>query len=141
MTPSKRAAALQELRGVVYDQVAVKAARRRTGASMDALNPFAPGQGEVPPFLAGRGSEQALIGDRLSQLAVERTPGSDLILYRPRGNGKTALLEWTLREARALGIKTIDLSSAAIKTEEQLAHQLSLLPSWLGCSAGSRHWA
>ena len=62
-------------------------------------NPFTPGFGELPPFLAGRDREK----DHLRTLARrlrsgERNPGA-VMLHGPRGNGKTVLLWWLESEA------------------------------------------
>lgn len=72
-------------------------------------NPFVPGKGVIPPFLAGREREQSLVRARLEALADDRPPGTDIILYGPRGNGKTVLLEWSLRQAENRGITVIDV--------------------------------
>ena len=104
--------------------------KRRTGqARVDS--PFVPGQGQVPPYLAGRETEQALIRKLFSKLERGRAPGGDLLLYGPRGNGKTALLEWACREARDRKIRTLKLSSKEVRSTEWLAQRLSMLPGWL----------
>lgn len=90
----------------------------------------------MPPYLAGRESEQRLIQSHLDHLVSNAAPGSDIVIYGPRGNGKTALLEWALREARTRKIKTIDFSSKEIQSAEWLEHQLSILPRWLRALRG-----
>ncbi len=55
-------------------------------------NPFVPGDGLVPPFLAGRETEQAVLNKYLSYLNIGRGVPANVILTAPRGNGKTALL-------------------------------------------------
>ena len=72
----------------------------RQQASDPAENPFVPGQGLIPPCLAGRKSERSLIQNHLDQLARKRPLGTNLILYGPRGNGKTALLAWAVGQAQ-----------------------------------------
>ena len=66
----------------------------------DVLGPFQPGPGRMPPFLAGRETEKQLFEGLLQRLRSGKPPPSELILYGPRGNGKTVLLRW-LREAAA----------------------------------------
>ncbi len=55
---------------------------------------FKPGTGVVPPHLAGRKEEQAYFQDCVDDLKDREPPSRDLILYGPRGNGKTALLSY-----------------------------------------------
>ena len=103
--------------------------RRADQASGDS--PFVPGQGRIPPYLAGRETEQALIRNLLSKVEQRKAPASDLLLYGPRGNGKTALLEWACREARNRKIETRKFSSMEVQSTEWLAQSLSMLPRWL----------
>ena len=63
-------------------------------------NLFRPGAGGEPPYLAGRGE---ILGSLLSlseDLRLGRSPARDVILYGPRGNGKTVLLTVFLRRVR-----------------------------------------
>ena len=60
-------------------------------------NPFTPGSGSVPPRLAGRDSELAILAEAMSALREHRAPTSNFIVTAPRGFGKTALLESHLR--------------------------------------------
>ena len=99
-------------------------------------NPFVPGQGLIPPFLAGRGSQQALLGGFLDRLAQKRAPGSDVILIGPRGNGKTALLEWTLRQARARKIDEVEFFGTEIESLDDLTQQFTDRPNWLRALSG-----
>ena len=69
--------------------------------------PFRPGTGARPPYLAGRGEEQKLLREYLCDLDACLAPGTFVVLYGPRGNGKTALLGWLEREAgRSFGAAT-----------------------------------
>ena len=70
-------------------------------------NPFRPGTGFAPKYLAGREPEQALLKGALDAICGERDgrygPLIDgaprpLKIVGPRGAGKTALLTWTERE-------------------------------------------
>ena len=98
--------------------------------------PFVPGRGLLPPHFAGREHEQVQIRNHLDRLQNNAAPGSDVIIYGPRGNGKTALLEWTLREAEARRIGTIDFSSKEIESTKWLAQRLAILPPWLSRLSG-----
>ena len=60
---------------------------------------FRPGEGARPPFLAGREGEQACLRTavkEIDQLDDQGRAGvpQNIILYGPRGNGKTALTLW-----------------------------------------------
>ncbi|MCY3769236.1 MAG: ATP-binding protein [Gammaproteobacteria bacterium] len=59
---------------------------------------FTPGTGAVPPYLAGRKEEQEYFLDCVEALIKGRIISRDLILYGPRGNGKTALLHYLQEE-------------------------------------------
>ena len=64
-------------------------------------NPFRPGHGGAPPYLAGREPEQALFREVSDDLRSGVPVARLLVVYGPRGNGKTALLRWAKREADA----------------------------------------
>ena len=70
--------------------------------SMGASGPFRPGAGGLPPYLAGREGEQRLFRELLQDLQRGVPSSSEVVLYGPRGNGKTALLFWLEREIRSL---------------------------------------
>lgn len=86
-------------------------------------NPFRPGAGHMPPYLAGRTKEQ----DRFRHMLTQgETITENLVLTGLRGVGKTVLLE-TLRpiarEKRWLWTGA-DMSESATVTEEKLALRL-----------------
>lgn len=56
---------------------------------METQNPFRPGAGHPPPYLAGRSREQAEFKKLLSQTTVLQ----NLVLTGLRGLGKTVLLD------------------------------------------------
>lgn len=66
----------------------------------------------------------------LDVLGAGQAPDSDIVLYGPRGNGKTALLLWARTEARSRGIDVMRLSGAVVPSLESLAHRISARPSW-----------
>ena len=108
----------------------------RTGSD---LCPFEPGAGGFPPYLAGRESEQREIEDGLARLEAGKPTPSDIVLYGPRGNGKTVLLGWADREATARRIEVINLSVGATKTPEALLKRLARQTLW-GKVLGAVSW-
>ena len=93
--------------------------------------PFRPGPGGLPPYLAGRESEQALFRRLLGGLQDRLAPSREVALHGPRGNGKTALLAWLQREAAAYpGVDVLRLTPAAVPTEAKLVERV-LPASWL----------
>ena len=64
---------------------------------------FTPGAGALPPALTGRQREKSVFRSCLADLAGGQAPPHDVVLIGPRGNGKTALLNWFERECRANG--------------------------------------
>ncbi len=66
----------------------------------------------------------------LTDLGRGVAPGTQVILYGPRGNGKTALLGWLRREARAAGIETVVLRPS--ETPDEVGLRSFLLPrTWI----------
>ena len=65
---------------------------------MVTMNPFKPGYGIMPPYLAGRECEQSAISDELEVLANSRGP-RPILMIGPRGCGKTVLIEWCREQA------------------------------------------
>jgi hypothetical protein len=85
-------------------------------------NPFKPGAGHMPPYLAGRDSEQSRFAGLLSQTTITE----NLVLTGLRGVGKTVLLETLKPIARSSGWlwTGADMSESAGITEERLAIRL-----------------
>ena len=100
--------------------------------------PFVPGRGRIPPYLAGRASQQRTGCDFLNRVQAGTSPESDLVLYGPRGTGKTAMLLWLAAEARQRNIDVVALASTEIKTNEKLIDLLSP-PGWID-RLGSISW-
>ena len=86
-------------------------------------NPFRPGAGKVPPYLAGRKAEQTLFAGLLEQLGEGRD-GAELVLYGPRGVGKTVLLLWLKKQCKVRGI-------VAVKTTPSELEHIGNLPGLL----------
>ncbi len=85
-------------------------------------NPFKPGAGHMPPYLAGRDRETREFDRVLSQSVILE----NVILTGLRGLGKTVLLESFKPMAIARGWLWVgtDLSEAASLTEERMAMRL-----------------
>ena len=66
-------------------------------------NPFKPGNGLRPPYLAGREDEQGRLRQTLADMADGEPPAADMVMYGPRGMGKTVLLNWLENEAKESG--------------------------------------
>ena len=101
--------------------------------------PFVPGQGKVPPYLAGRARHQRICRDFLNGIHTGIGPESVLVLFGPRGTGKTAMLLCLAAEARQRNIDVVALASAEIKTNEKLVERLSRPPGWID-RLGSVSW-
>ena len=97
----------------------------------DALGPFRSGPGRPPPYLAGRGDEQAACRAFLNELRNGRPPPREIVFYGPRGNGKTALLVWLQEEAvSSFGLDVVRLTPAAARTEAGLVERLLPPSRW-----------
>ena len=97
------------------------------------LGPFRSGPGTPPPYLAGREKEQSLFRAWGGAVARGVPPPSAVILYGPRGNGKTALLAWLERQLAAIpGVEVVEMTPAETETPMQLAEQLAPPTWWAG---------
>ena len=95
------------------------------------LGPFQPGTGRPPPYLAGREEEQSLFRSHFEALRRGRSAPAEILLYGPRGNGKTALLRWAKREVDADdGLDAHWLVGSDIPAPADLVARLGL-GSWL----------
>ena len=100
---------------------------------LDDSGPFRPGTGGLPPHLAGRADEQDLFRSRLAQLDRGEPTPSEIILYGPRGNGKTALLRWIEKVAApSYSVDVVWLTPSKIRTGLQLAERLLPKIWWKG---------
>ena len=92
---------------------------------LDVSGPFRPGTGGLPPYLAGRADEQALFRSRLAQLDRGEPTASEIILYGPRGNGKTAFLAWVRQVAApSYSVDVVPLTPSEFETGRRLAECL-----------------
>ena len=87
---------------------------------------FKPGPGEIPPFLAGREEEKERIKLVLDRLKDGKSPGQNIVLIGPRGNGKTVLLQWVKEEVGSYKgkIKCVTLNSHCFRTHDDLVRSL-----------------
>lgn len=85
------------------------------------LDLFKPGAGSVPPALTGRAREIDALGDLLRPLCKGEAPPREAVLYGPRGNGKTVLLERFIRQCRAADVQVVDLRPKEIESHADLA--------------------
>lgn len=93
--------------------------------------PFKPGTGRLPPYLAGRETEQEYFRECFETLRQGEPVPSEVILYGPRGNGKTTLLRWVETEAEATGgLDTYWLVGSNVPEPEGLVKSLEI-GSWL----------
>ena len=101
----------------------------------DAINPFRPGPGQIPPVFPGRAKEQCELRSFISALERYVIPAKDMIVCAPRGNGKTALLAWFEQEVISYApdkIDLIDMTPDDIPTTQALADRISLLENKTG---------
>ncbi len=113
--------------------------------NLPSANPFVPGRGQIPPYLAGRDAEQSALKDLLAYLNVGRGAPREAVLSGPRGNGKTVLLRWLQKEIEAANseLEAILLTPDEISSVDQLATALvpprrfaTLLPDSFALSVG-----
>ena len=108
------------------------------------INPFVPGRGVLPPFLAGRDSEQHELMRLLAYVQAGRGAPREAVLSGPRGNGKTVLLRWLERGIEAAGkVDVVWRTPSDLPSLDALATALvpparfwSLLPDTLSVSIG-----
>ena len=108
-------------------------------------NPFVPGRGRTPPYLAGRSAEQRKLLDLFAYLRHGEGAPCEAILSGPRGNGKTALLRWFQRaiDAQDARCDVVWLTPSETADLDQLATSLvppsrftALRPDTLSFSVG-----
>ena len=87
--------------------------------SPELEDPFSPGSGHLPPYLAGREDEQSVFRKSLAKISAGKSPPAATVLYGPRGMGKTVLLRWFKNEVEPSGAKK-DLIRVVWVTPDQL---------------------
>ena len=110
-----------------------------------SANPFVPGRGGLPPYLAGRSGEQGKLLELLDYLKAGQGAPREAVLSGPRGSGKTALLRWLQRaiESSNPEFDVVWLTPNDIPRLDPLANALvppsrfaSMLPESLSLSVG-----
>ncbi len=90
-----------------------------------AANPYTPGYDAIPPILAGRDYEQEMLAGVVSTLAEPRSNPSDMVIYGPRGNGKSALLNASQREFSAkTNVRVMCMMATQVANAERLYRRL-----------------
>ena len=97
---------------------------------MDKPSPFTPGYGTRPPYLAGREAEQSLFMEALARLKGGM-PNRGLVMYGPRGMGKTVLLRWLEEQCQKDGIAPIYTTPAMSLHAFEDLPRLLLPQGWL----------
>ena len=109
---------------------------------------FRPGDGALPPALTGRGVQQGVLSRCLGDLIAGVAPPHNVVLLGPRGNGKTALLQWFRAACAERSVAVESLTPHRIASREALADTLTprsgiarWLPRKVGvASLGSAEW-
>ena len=88
-------------------------------------NPFTPGFGAVPPYLAGRADQQDVFRNNLATMSAGKSPPAATVLYGPRGMGKTVLLRWFKNEVET-GVEKDDSIRLVWMTPNKLKSSMDL---------------
>ena len=117
---------------------------------MNAAMPrlFRPGDGALPPALLGREAQQDVLSRCLADLVAGSAPPHNVVLLGPRGNGKTALLNWFSAACARQLVDVVALTPQSILSREELVDALAprraiakWLPRRVGVAAlGSAEW-
>ncbi len=78
-------------------------------SNIDLKYLFIPGDGGIPPYLAGRKREQEYFQDCVEAMKNRKPVSQNLIVYGPRGNGKTALLRYLQKETLRVEKDQLDI--------------------------------
>ncbi len=107
-------------------------------SDIDLEDLFTPGAGGVPPYLAGRKEEKEYFQRCVRTLENRKPISQDLVIYGPRGNGKTALLghlqkETLQKEKSKLDIlwETPDEMETLTELSERLIAGKPKIQDWL----------
>ena len=117
---------------------------------MNATAPrlFRPGDGTSPPALTGRTEQQRVLSRCLADLVARSAPPHNVVLLGPRGNGKTALLNWFRAACKDRKVDAMALTPQRFSSHEELVDLLApprILARWLPrkigvAGLGSAEW-
>ena len=97
--------------------------------AMRKSNPFNIGPGVPPPYLAGRQNEQELFNSSLESMAAGESV-SMVVMYGPRGMGKTTLLGWLQKQCFERKIRHVAETSATMLGSIEALTNVLLPMSW-----------
>ena len=103
----------------------------RKGETVEVADcPFVPGIAGRPPYLAGREQQQSELVEQLDLLGRGKPAHPPPILFGPRGNGKTALLNWTRKQALNRGINALELLTTEVCTADEFVNRFAPSSWW-----------
>ena len=113
-------------------------------ATIAKSNPYTPGFGLEPDYLAGRNEECQVITSTLERLnepkdadgALLKSPYSPTVLIGPRGVGKTVLLYYAQIQAQKLGIAFVEIAKRQLEGELSKLIKLIVPDSFMQSVAG-----
>ena len=92
------------------------------------MNPFQPTSGAAPPYLAGRKKDLNVFQDCLDCMADPKHDARDpMVLFGPRGNGKTALLLHMAAMGHEQRLRVVWPSKEQLATPTDLANHLTAM--------------
>ena len=108
------------------------------------INPYRPGFGLEPDYLAGRNEECQIITAALEMInesrnsdgALLKSPFSPTVLIGPRGVGKTVLLDYAIRQAQKLGIPFVEIAKRHLEGDLSKLMKLIVPDSFMQRFAG-----
>lgn len=96
-------------------------------------NPFTPGYDRIPPVFAGREWEMDVMEKLARDLSSGQPGGPDVVLYGPRGNGKTTLLNYAHERLQVTSnVRSITLDPSDVPTPNEVYEVLLEKPSHTG---------